>query len=67
MDFLCAERKLIVELDGSQHSVQAARDTKRTKYLEEQGYRVLRFWNAEVMRELDNVVETILAALETRL
>jgi very-short-patch-repair endonuclease len=60
-DFLCVEAMLIVELDGSQHSEDA--DAERTRYLEERGYRVLRFWNNEVIENLDGVVQVIRAAL----
>ncbi|WP_238475184.1 endonuclease domain-containing protein [Sphingomonas cavernae] len=48
VDFLCVEAGLIVELDGGQRSVEA--DAPRTAYLEEQGYRLLRFWNSEVSK-----------------
>lgn len=56
-DFLCIEAMLIVELDGSQHSEVA--DAGRTRFLEERGYRVLRFWNNEVIENLDGVLQTI--------
>jgi len=62
-DFLCAEAKLIIELDGGQHSQQQAHDHRRDVYLHEQGYRVLRFWNNEVFENLDGVIETILQSL----
>lgn len=60
-DFACCERMLIVELDGESHlgSDAGRRDKKRTRYLEEAGWRVLRFWNTEVHDELESVVETI--------
>ena len=61
-DFLCAERKLIVELDGGQHSIDA--DTSRTATLEAVGYRVIRFWNSDVIQSPDGVLETILDALQ---
>jgi very-short-patch-repair endonuclease len=47
-DFYCPQKKLIVELDGSQHQDHLEYDQERTRYLEMQGYRVLRFWNHEV-------------------
>jgi very-short-patch-repair endonuclease len=59
-DFLCAEAMLIVEIDGSQHS-DSAYDLKRAAALKAHGFRVLRFWNDEVMRELDSVCDTIIA------
>jgi very-short-patch-repair endonuclease len=62
-DFVCAQKKLIIEVDGGQHAVQKAADEIRTRYLEDRGYRVLRFWNNDVLGNTDGVVETILAAL----
>ena len=66
-DFLCRERKLIVEVDGVTHGDdhQVAHDARRTRYLESQGYRVLRVWNIEVFTNLDGVLTTILMALDT--
>jgi very-short-patch-repair endonuclease len=64
VDFICHEACLIVEADGGQHSEQAAYDRKRTLDLEACGYRVLRFWNHEIMNNLDDVLEEILRALE---
>jgi very-short-patch-repair endonuclease len=61
-DFLCAEKRLIVELDGGQHSVEA--DAARTAYLERLGYRVVRFWNNEVNENLEGVLSAILAECE---
>jgi Protein of unknown function (DUF559) len=52
-------RKLIIELDGSQHLDQADYDAERTKHLEAKGYRVLRFWNNQVMNEIDAVLNVI--------
>jgi very-short-patch-repair endonuclease len=67
-DFLCRERALIVEVDGATHSTaeELAHDARRTEFLEEKGYTVLRVLNPEVMTELDGVLETILLALEQR-
>ena len=65
-DFDCRACKLVVELDGSQHA-ESAYDDKRDAILAALGYRVLRFWNAEVMGSIDDVCETIVAALEGRL
>jgi len=67
-DFACMEKKLIIELDGGQHgeSEGEAHDKKRTAFLEEAGYRVLRFWNNDVLKNLEGVAETIrLALLDT--
>jgi very-short-patch-repair endonuclease len=65
-DFLCRERRLIVEVDGVTHGEdhQVAHDARRTRYLESQGYRVLRVWNIEVFTNLDGVLTAILMALE---
>jgi very-short-patch-repair endonuclease len=61
VDFACHAPRLVVELDGGQHDEQAGQDA--AAWLESQGYRVLRFWNPDVLRETDNVVEMIWAAL----
>ncbi len=61
-DFCCREAKLIVELDGSQHA-ESAKDVARDAWLTERGYRVLRFWNPEIMTNMVGVLDTILAAL----
>ena len=62
---LCAPRKkLIIELDGSQHLEQQEYDQERTRYLESQGYQVLRFWNNHVMSNVEGVLLAILQKLE---
>jgi very-short-patch-repair endonuclease len=61
-DFACREAALVVELDGSQHA-DSTGDADRTKYLNEQGYSVLRFWNNEVLTNGRGVADTILAAI----
>ncbi len=58
-DFLCREAKLIIELDGGQHADQVEYDARRTQVLDAAGYRVLRFWNREVLYHLDAVVDAI--------
>ena len=63
-DFVCLESSVIVELDGSQHVAQALYDDNRDSYLRSNGYRVLRFWNADVFGRLDSVVDTIFEALQ---
>ncbi|SSC66847.1 endonuclease domain-containing protein [Ciceribacter selenitireducens] len=65
-DFVCRERRLIVELDGSQHAESMA-DEVRTRWLNDHGYSVLRSWNDEVLKERRAVLETILAVLEGRI
>jgi very-short-patch-repair endonuclease len=59
-DFLCAEQRLIVEIDGGQHGDE--RDATRDAHLQSLGYRVLHFWNSDVMADMTAVAETILAA-----
>ncbi|WP_350166252.1 endonuclease domain-containing protein [Algiphilus sp.] len=63
-DFVCLDARLIVEVDGSQHLDQLASDASRSAYLESRGFRVLRFWNDEVLRQTDNVLEAILLELD---
>ena len=62
-DFCCPQRKLVVELDGGQHAEEVAADHKRSRFLEEQGYRVLRFWNHDVLQNTEAVLERIAEAL----
>ncbi|MCB1720786.1 MAG: DUF559 domain-containing protein [Alphaproteobacteria bacterium] len=59
-DFACPEKKLIIEIDGGQHSEQGQYDQTRTAYLQSKGYRVLRFWNNEVLQNTDGVLQTII-------
>jgi len=63
VDFVCADAKLIVELDGGQHATREPHDENRTKILEAMGYLVLRFWNNDVLRNTDGVLEVILSTL----
>ena len=63
-DFCSPKAKLIIELDGSQHLEQEEYDSERTKYLEEHGYKVIRFWNNQVLNEIENVILAITYALE---
>ncbi|MBI4229134.1 MAG: endonuclease domain-containing protein [Deltaproteobacteria bacterium] len=63
VDFVCLEKRLIVEVDGGQHSEQVAYDAERGEWLEAQGFRVLRFWNQEVLKEIEVVKEVIAKAL----
>jgi very-short-patch-repair endonuclease len=64
-DFCSPQLKLVVELDGGSHMGQAEYDLERTRYLESQGYRVIRFWNDQVMNDLEGVIRVITAALPT--
>ena len=62
-DFCCEEHKLVIELDGGQHTDAIARDEQRSHWLSTKGYRVVRFWNNEVLQNLDGVLSVILSAL----
>jgi very-short-patch-repair endonuclease len=64
-DFVCLSERLIIEVDGGQHTLRAARDQARTRWLGAQGFCVLRFWNGDVLRNREGVVEAILQALRT--
>lgn len=66
VDFVCFERRLIVEVDGGQHAERASYDEQRTTWLQAQGYRVLRFWNNEVLTNTDAVAQTIFDVVEQR-
>lgn len=63
VDFACLEAKLIIEADGGQHGEQAAYDARRTARLEVMGYRVMRFWNHEILSERQSVLARIRSAL----
>jgi len=63
VDFFCADAKLIVELDGGHHTQNSERDADRTRVLEAMGYLVLRFWNHDVIRNMDGVLEDILSTI----
>ena len=60
-DLVCVDARLVIELDGSQHAEEADReaDQRRSQYLESVGYRVMRFWNEEILDNIDGVLETI--------
>src|SRR4051794_34506858 len=62
VDFICRERRLIVEVDGGQHATDP-RDAVRDRMLSDHGYRVLRFWNNDVLSNTEGVLESIAAAL----
>jgi very-short-patch-repair endonuclease len=63
-DFACVAARLVIELDGSQHAQAEAADARRTAFLAGEGWTVVRFWNARVMTDMDNVLREIIAALE---
>ena len=64
VDFVCHERCLVIELDGGQHMEHANYDEERTRWLNEYGYHVLRFWNHEVLQQGEAVLESIRLWLE---
>lgn len=64
LDFVCLEIRLVVEVDGGQHTERAEYDATRTKKLKEAGFQVLRFWNNEVLEEIDAVKEQIWTAVK---
>ena len=63
-DFCCFEQRLVVELDGGQHADQIDADRRRSDFLLSRGYRVLSFWDNQVMENIDSVLEQILLALD---
>lgn len=66
MDFVCFEKQVIVELDGGQHAEQVAYDAERTAWLQDQGFRVLRFWNHEALQDTEAVMGVILRECERK-
>jgi very-short-patch-repair endonuclease len=64
VDFVCFEKHLVIEVDGGQHADNPA-DQQRTRWLEDQGFRVLRFWNNEVLKNTGGVLDSIMTAIET--
>ncbi|NBV07075.1 MAG: single-stranded-DNA-specific exonuclease RecJ [Proteobacteria bacterium] len=67
VDFVCLEKKLIIELDGSQHNEdkKIKYDAKRTEFLQQQGYKVLRFWNHEIFKNINDVLDVIFFELSS--
>jgi very-short-patch-repair endonuclease len=63
VDFVCLEKRLVIELDGGQHMDNKIYDTKRTDWLMTNGFKVLRFWNHDVFQQMPSVLEVILSAL----
>ncbi len=63
VDFACLEKHLIIELDGGQHMDNQTYDTKRTTWLNEYGFKVLRFWNHDILQKISSVIEVILKVL----
>ncbi len=63
VDFVCFERRLVIEVDGGQHVEQRGRDEARTAWLQAQGFRVLRFWNHDVLQRRELVLDEVLRVL----
>jgi len=63
VDFVCLEKSLIIELDGGQHAEQQTYDEKRTQQLKKEGFQVLRFWNNEVLNNIEGVLFVVQEAL----
>jgi very-short-patch-repair endonuclease len=63
-DFAAPRKRLIIEVDGSPHGEQKEYDAERTAFFKSKDYRVLRFWDSEVMKKIDNVMRVILEELE---
>ena len=64
-DFYCREKYLVIEIDGSQHLEQKEYDDERSKFLENQGLCVLRFWDNEINTNINGVMERIIETLKT--
>jgi very-short-patch-repair endonuclease len=63
VDFICLEKRVVIEVDGGQHSEQRSYDDRRDAWLKKEGFRVLRFWDHEVLRKIENVKQVIWQAL----
>ena len=59
VDFVCLEKRIVVELDGGQHAEQNEYDSKRDAWLRDQGFTVLRFWNHDVLQKIESVADKI--------
>lgn len=66
VDFVCFSTSLVIEVHGGEHAFQRGRDERRTRWLESQGFHVLRLWNNEVLGNTEGVLEVILAVLRER-
>lgn len=65
-DFVCMSARLVVELDGGQHAADVEHDGRRTELLKTEGYEVIRFWNNEVLQNMEGVLTVILQTIERR-
>ncbi len=62
VDFVCFEKKVVIEIDGGQHAANKAADAIRDEWLSSQGFKILRFWNNEIMQNRDAALQKILDA-----
>lgn len=60
VDFVCFEKRVVIEVDGGQHASERDKDAERDEYLIRNGFKVLRFWNNEVLQNIDGVLEVII-------
>jgi very-short-patch-repair endonuclease len=63
VDFICLQDRLVIEVDGGHHAERSAEDAGRSAYLETQGFRVLRFWNNDVLGNIEGVLSVIMNAI----
>ena len=66
VDLLCFAERLVIEVDGGQHAEAAEYDARRTRFVESEGYRVLRFWNNDVLENIDGVIALVANSLSQR-
>ena len=59
VDFVCFDKRLVIEVDGGQHAVEKQKDVRRDNYLRKHGFKVLRFWNNEVLQNIEGVLGEI--------
>jgi very-short-patch-repair endonuclease len=63
VDFVCLEKRLVIEVDGGQHGIRVSQDAERNAWLVQEGYTVLRFWNHEVLTQIESVKSAIWSRL----
>nr|WP_221262941.1 DUF559 domain-containing protein [Sphingomonas kyeonggiensis] len=66
VDFMCFAERLVIEVDGGQHAEAAEYDARRTRFIESEGYRVLRFWNNDVLENTGGVIAVVANSLSQR-
>jgi len=66
VDFVCLEKRLIIEVDGGQHSEKSLYDSERDEWLKSQGFSVLRFWNHQVLKDIEAVKDLIYRSLDQK-